>query len=522
MRSMKRSREPEIMPHECVSDPDGGKTSPTLLDRVRDWKDHPAWLRFHGRYNPLLRLWCRRFGLDDDASDELCQRIWVELMGRMRTFRYDPSRGFRDWLWRLFRSRAIDLLRHRRVTMLLSLDGLSSEDRCSGRLRTANHARDGREVDEEASLIFLQQAAEAQGVRPIARRSGNLAAPTGSSRSRTNRCGRTAESLGKSYTAVYSGYKRVDRMLRAEGERRLAELSSSSARSPDGPDDETTPLLTGGYTDAFLPFGCLAGPARYGPAARRDLCHARRAHQCMSRVPGQAGAVWRGMTWARIRPQPRLPGLDKPPVIPGFEIECELGRGGMGVVYQAFEPSLGRRVALKVVRSGPSSGSNDQERWLREARSFARVRHDNVVRLYQVGEAEGWLYMVLELVPGGTLEQRLKVPYAPKDAALLLETIARAVVAIHREGLVHLDLKPSNILLDAGPETPRELAVPRVGDFGIAVRSDEPDAEPGDGNSRPARSGRLPTWRRSRSRSTARSSARRPMFMASARSSITC
>src|SRR5580692_1589953 len=60
-----------------------------------------------------------------------------------------------------------------------------------------------------------------------------------------------------------------------------------------------------------------------------------------------------------------LPGLDTPPVIPGFEIECELGRGGMGVVYQAFEPSLGRRVALKVVRSGPSSGSNDQARWLR-------------------------------------------------------------------------------------------------------------------------------------------------------------
>ncbi len=171
-----------------------------------------------------------------------------------------------------------------------------------------------------------------------------------------------------------------------------------------------------------------------------------------------------------------LPGSAETPRIPGFVIERELGRGSTGVVYQALEPNLGRRVALKVVRSGPSAGSHDHARWLREARAFARVRHDNVVRLYQVGEADGWLYMVLELVPGGTLEQRLEVPIAPRDAALLLETIAEAVIAIHREGLIHRDLKPSNILLDAGPETPREHAIPRVGDFGIAIRSDEPDS----------------------------------------------
>ena len=171
-----------------------------------------------------------------------------------------------------------------------------------------------------------------------------------------------------------------------------------------------------------------------------------------------------------------LPIRAAAPIIPGFVIERELGRGSTGVVYQALEPSLGRRVALKVVRSGPAAGSHDHARWLREARSFARVRHDNVVRLYQVGEADGWLFMVLELVPGGTLQQRLNVPYAPREAALLLETIARAVIAIHREGLVHLDLKPSNILLDGGPEAPRELAMPRVGDFGIAFRCDEPDA----------------------------------------------
>src|SRR5690349_21481809 len=79
-------------------EPDGAKTSPNLLDRVRDWDDHPAWAEFHDRYDPMLRRWCGRYGLDADTTDELCQRIWVELMARMQTFRYDPSRGFRKWL----------------------------------------------------------------------------------------------------------------------------------------------------------------------------------------------------------------------------------------------------------------------------------------------------------------------------------------------------------------------------------------------------------------------------------------
>ncbi len=173
---------------------------------------------------------------------------------------------------------------------------------------------------------------------------------------------------------------------------------------------------------------------------------------------------------------PPLPFPDQPPQIPGFAIERELGRGGTGVVYQAFQTSLNRPVALKVVRSGAASGSREHARWLREARAFSRVRHPNVVPLYEVGEADGWLYLVLEFVPGGTLEERLKVPYAPGDAARSLETIARAVEEIHRAGLLHLDLKPSNILLDGPPEAPREVSIPRVADFSIAHRWDDPDA----------------------------------------------
>ena len=184
-------------------------------------------------------------------------------------------------------------------------------------------------------------------------------------------------------------------------------------------------------------------------------------------VRNDAGSEWDA---------PTLPDLDMAPTIPGFVIECELGRGGMGVVYQAFQPSLDRRVALKVVRSGPGAGSRDHARWLREARAFSCVRHPNVVPLFEVNEANGWLYLVLELIPGGTLERRLVTPYAPRDAARTLLAVAEAVVAIHREGLVHLDLKPSNILLDGPPDAPREQAVPRVADFGIAWRWSDPES----------------------------------------------
>ena len=113
-------------------------------------------------------------------------------------------------------------------------------------------------------------------------------------------------------------------------------------------------------------------------------------------------------------------GRDEAPEIPGFVIERELGRGGMSVVYLARQPSLGRRVALKVVRSGPAAGSREYARWLREGRSFSLLRHDNVVRLYDVGEADGWLYLVLEYVPGGTLNAGWTSRMPPRDAARLL------------------------------------------------------------------------------------------------------
>src|SRR5262245_15099741 len=201
-------------------------------------------------------------------------------------------------------------------------------------------------------------------------------------------------------------------------------------------------------------------------SARADLeKHIEACSSCLAELERLARNDDRPTDAAR-----QLPGRDTFPEIRGFAIESELGRGGMGVVYRARQPSLGRAVALKVVLSGPESGSIERARWLYEAQSFARVRHDHVVRLHDAGESNGWLYLVLELVPGGSLAGRLAEPYDPIHAARLAAPIARAVAAIHAAGLLHLDLKPSNILLDSPTESPREQAKPVVSDLGIARR----------------------------------------------------
>ena len=145
-----------------------------------------------------------------------------------------------------------------------------------------------------------------------------------------------------------------------------------------------------------------------------------------------------------------MPGSDRTPRIPGFVIERELGRGGMGVVYLATETGLDRSVALKILPApiGSEGVAIARRRWLRQARAVSSVRHPNAVPLYDFGESDGWLYLVFEYVPGGTLRTRLSRPLPPRVAAELVEKIARAVAFIHGRGILHLDLKPSNILLD--------------------------------------------------------------------------
>lgn len=152
--------------------------------------------------------------------------------------------------------------------------------------------------------------------------------------------------------------------------------------------------------------------------------------------------------------------------IPGYLIERELGRGGMGVVYLARHLALNRTVALKMILSGDHSATRDRIRFLAEAEAIARLQHPNIVQLYEIGVHGDCPFFTLEYCEGGTLDTKLGgQPMAPAEAATLIETLTRAVHAAHEAGIVHRDLKPQNVLLAAN-------GAPKVTDFGLAKRVD--------------------------------------------------
>ncbi len=174
--------------------------------------------------------------------------------------------------------------------------------------------------------------------------------------------------------------------------------------------------------------------------------------------------------------QPEPPRQPNGPTVtvPGYDILKMLGRGGMGVVYQARQVKLNRLVALKMVLAGVHAGTEQLARFQREAEAVARLSHRNIVQIHEVGEHDGLPFFVMEFVQGGTLAGKLQSgPLPPREAAQLLETLARAVQHAHQQGVIHRDLKPANILL---AEQPAENAVAKIADFGLAKLLDN-DAE---------------------------------------------
>src|SRR5262245_24397468 len=138
------------------------------------------------------------------------------------------------------------------------------------------------------------------------------------------------------------------------------------------------------------------------------------------------------------------------PHVPGYEILGELGYGGMGVVYKARQVALNRVVALKMIRSAGAAGSSGAVARLRfraEAEAIARLRHPNIVQVFDHGAEGEQPFYAMELLEGVSLSKRLREsPPAPAEAAALVEALARAMAAAHQAGVVHRDLKPANVL----------------------------------------------------------------------------
>jgi len=157
-----------------------------------------------------------------------------------------------------------------------------------------------------------------------------------------------------------------------------------------------------------------------------------------------------------------------------YEIQAEIGRGGMGTVYLAYDPLLDRRVAVKVLAPHLVWEEGFVERFLREARAAARLKHPNIVTIYDVGQEGNCYYIVMEYVEGQTLSQVIKKRAAlpPAEVVALLRPLADALDYAHRQGLVHRDMKPANIMVATRGDR-REASQVTLTDFGIARAAEE-------------------------------------------------
>jgi eukaryotic-like serine/threonine-protein kinase len=152
--------------------------------------------------------------------------------------------------------------------------------------------------------------------------------------------------------------------------------------------------------------------------------------------------------------------------IGSYRVEKALGKGAFGIVYQAYQPFLDRHVAIKTLHETAVGGSQGEQQFMREARTIARLRHNNILTVYEFGtlpiENTPITYMVMEYLPGETLYQRLRREHLPlTETITILEKLASAIDYAHERGVVHRDLKPANVIFNENGE-------PVIVDFGLA------------------------------------------------------
>ena len=192
----------------------------------------------------------------------------------------------------------------------------------------------------------------------------------------------------------------------------------------------------------------------------RDATTIDRAAQGPSATPQDTDHWW--SAGASIGPVNGVPGA-----VGRFEVIAELGSGAFGTVWKARDPTLHRLVALKIPKHG-ALAPDEADRFSREARAAAQLRHPNIVAVHEIGNHCGLIYIVSDFVDGRTLQDVIQGQPLPfREAATLVVRIARALHHAHEAGVIHRDLKPSNIMIDGRGE-------PIVMDFGLARReSDE-------------------------------------------------
>lgn len=236
---------------------------------------------------------------------------------------------------------------------------------------------------------------------------------------------------------------------------------------------------------ALAPVARVAAVGGAGPLPQAIPVALPRAAPAAAATPGPGNA----QEETAAAPRPPAPRTGDLPTVSGYELLGELGRGGMGVVYKARQLSLKRIVALKMVLAGAHAGPSELSRFRTEAEAVARLQHSSIVQIYAVGDHNGLPFCAFEYVEGGSLDRRINgTPLPVREAAEILEKLARAVHYAHQHGIIHRDLKPANILLESGgngasagrkspgaeePGESRSAATnPKVTDFGLAKNLD--------------------------------------------------